>query len=641
MVMPIAGGIGLATRKDGDPDSPSTAQSYFDGLIRDSAQQAWSDYRTGLQQTLHDQLCAGDRIAPGVTLYDLNLQIAEHVDLSVERDDAGDLVVHVVTDGCYVEATSTTPTDLGSWADPRVSIAFSLDLTYRIDLPPTNAPLQSTGFEQVHVLSPTLDSHNFVADVAFMINDIIGFFSGQSFVGLIEGFIASTDFAPYVNRALAPLNDELTRLAGEGYWFLEAVVDRLDGASGGLHGLSVPGAPSGRLDLLLTVFGFDTSGAIEGQITWPSSLGAPATPHDAALARALTQRVSTVALSAVTSALVTERTRTWTAVTAAATDEAAAIVLPDAAAARATPAAAAAAAELVATPAAAAAGDAIAGALQAMPEGERPVAAQELRSAQADRFVELVGGPAQFARLRDEFLKGRSDFTVPVTVAVGGAGLFPDQHPVGSLASLWAEDDATTCRRRFLVVNLPIDAALDVRCALSTDYVWSGSVQEVACVQAGWAGTVTIHHAPAVPLAQALDDQVELQLPDRRRVFSHSRSLEERGIIIVGGRDRPGDAVALNPQPLPPREIAVERAGVDRQVFAAAANPRVATQVTDAGLSVELASHHDRRWGTAVTEVSGDHASAVAAMTRQDPSGKGTVRGIDFRVEEYVAPVIH
>ena len=56
MVMPIAGGIGLATRKDGDPDSPSTADSYFDGVIRDSAQQAWSDYRTKLRELLEAKL---------------------------------------------------------------------------------------------------------------------------------------------------------------------------------------------------------------------------------------------------------------------------------------------------------------------------------------------------------------------------------------------------------------------------------------------------------------------------------------------------------------------------------------------------------------------------------------------------------
>ena len=55
---------------------------------------------------------------------------------------------------------------------------------------------------------------------------------------------------------------------------------------------------------------------------------------------------------------------------------------------------------------------------------------------------------------------------------------------------------------------------------------------------------------------------------------------------------------------------------------------------------VRLASHNDRRWGTAVTAVTGENAAVVAAMVRQDPTGKGTVRGIDFRVEEYVAPVV-
>lgn len=36
--------------------------------------------------------------------------------------------------------------------------------------------------------------------------------------------------------------------------------------------------------------------------------------------------------------------------------------------------------------------------------------------------------------------------------------------------------------------------------------------------------------------------------------FRHN-SLAERGIIIVGGHGQAGEAVSLNPQPLPPKEL--------------------------------------------------------------------------------------
>ncbi|MDQ1703479.1 MAG: hypothetical protein QOF57_2731 [Frankiaceae bacterium] len=632
MVLPIAGGIGLATRRDGSPDSPSTADTYFQDLIRSSAQSAWAEYRVQLQTAIYNEIGKGDRIAPGVTLYDITMEIAADIDLTVERDDRGDLVVHIVTGGSYIEATSTTPTDFGSYADPRVSFAFGLDLTYRIDLPPTTQPLQSTGFQSIHVVSPKLDSHNFIADLAFLINDVIDFFSGINFVGILEKFIADTDFAPKVNEALAPLNEKLTQLAADGYWFLEAVVDRLDGGSGDLHGLSLPGAPQGRLDLLLTAVGFDRSGAIEGEITWPRTLGAPTTSHAAMHVTDVTQKVtSAVALSAATtSALQVARTSTWTALA-----ESSSAV---SAAAAATPVAPGAGADP--DDAGAAAATSIAVALGAMSDTDRAAAAQEIRSAGADRFVALVGGPAQFAALRAHFLSGRTDFTVSATTPVGGDGVFADQRGVGTLSSLWADDDDTSYRRRYLVVNLPIEAPLTVTCAVAAPYHWGGPVTDVVAQPEGWSGTVTIHPAPPkTSLADALQDQVHIKLADKR-LFAHPDRLKEHGIIIVSGAGDPGEAVSLNPQPLPPRDFAEQidlsaHTRVAAGAFAAATTQIGAT--TRSGLSL---SGKATRWGDVAAEVAQEHVSAVAALHRDNPSGSGTVRGIDFTVSEYVAPVI-
>ncbi len=648
MVMPIAGGIGLATRRDGGPDTVALAETYFDGLIRSSAEQAWTDYRPRLHEYLLAQLGSGDRIAPGVTLYDLHLIIPTDIDLSVEREDSGDLIVHVTTSGCYLEATSTTPTDLGSYADPRFSVAFGLDLTYHIELPPINGPLHATGFQSVHVLAPTLDSHNFAGDISFLINTFIDFFGGVNYVRMLERFVEATDFASYVDSALAPLNAELTRLASAGYWFLEAVVDRLDGhgSDGGLHGLSIPGARPGQLDLLLTAVGFDLSGAMEGEISWPKTLGAPVTRREAALSHPLARGATSLQLAAISAALVSERTRTWTMVTEPTSDFALTrppsnelgtiIALPDSLAAG-LPAAPAP----VAAPATAAAEAAVSLALEAMPEPERLSAGRELRSGNAERFVSMVGGYARFGELQAEFRHGRNDFRVPVSVTVpGGAGLFPDEHSVGSVASLWAEDDETTYRRRFLVVDLPLSASLTVRCELSPDYVWAGPVDGVSCDPAGWEGSVTVSKAPpAMAFAEALGDQVEVRLPDHSRVFSRASSLEERGIIIVGGRPRIIDEVSLNPQPLPPQEIR----GFDLLHGGASALVSRVERIQTVGTTVQLAAHEDRRWGTSVAELgeaSADSIAVITAMKRTNPTGRGTVRGIDFRVEAYVPDVI-
>lgn len=643
MVMPISGGVAIATRRDGAPGGVSQAQDYFAGVISDSAQQAWTQYRPDLQNFLHDQLGRGDLIRPGVTLYDITLNLPEHVAPSVERDDEGDLLVHVVTDGCYLEATSTTPTDLGKWADPRLSVAFSLDLTYRIDLPPTNSPLQSTGFEHIHVLNPVLDSHNFVADVAFMINDIIGFFSGADYVKLIEAYIAKTDFAPYVDRALAPVNAKLAALAEQGFWFLEAFVDRLDGGSGALHGLSVPGAPADRLDLLLTAVGFDLSGAIEGEISWSRFLGRPLTHGQARVVDAVATPFSPQ-LAAVAAAGQVERTKTWTIVghvgAIGAAPAAAAAVVAGQGAADAGPG-----------PAAQDASTAIASGLAALGEADRASAAAELRAGVADRFIGLVGGPARFAALQREFVTGRSDFQVPITVAVGGQGLFADQRPVGTLSSLWADDDESTFRRRFLVVGLPIDQQLQVTCRLAEDYEWSGEAAQVDCRPSGWDGSVTIHKAPvAVSLAKALADQVEVRLPDKRRMFQRSADLAERGIIFVGGHGR-GDDVALNPQPLPPKALGA----VQDRVAEVALNPQPLPPDPAGDLAAgrllggaqagaaavgkfQVQGHLSRRWGSPVAGVGQQAAAVIAALTRHSPSGFGTVRGIDFTVEKYVPP---
>jgi len=651
VALPIAGGIGLATRVDGSPDSPSTPEEFFPDIIRSVARQAWDEHKAPLVMHLHDSLGRGDLITAGVTLYDIVLKMPDDVDLTVERTDTGDLLVHVLTGSVYLEATSTTPTDLGSWADPRFSVAFGLDLTFRIDLPPTTQPLSATGFDKVRILSPELDSHNFVADVVFLAADVAAWFGGTDFEGLLEQYIVSTDFADRVNANLAPLNAKLTALAAQGFWFLDALVDRLDGAAPGLHGLSLPGAQPGRLDLLLTAYGFDRSGAIEGEISWPRGFGAPtnAPEIDLSVARVTAQ---TTRLSAATgAALRPAREGTW--------------LVPDVTA-QVSVSAEAASSDTPSVTVGAQAEASVVLALTALGDTDRLVAAEELRAGVADRFISMIGGPDRFAALITEFRRVRSDFTVAVTTPAAGTGLFADLKPAGALSGLWADDDETTMRRRYLLVDVATDAPLTVTAVLAEGHRWRGGPAEVAVVPAGWAGTLTVTPAPLrTPWSDLGDGLVEVRLADHTRAFGSADQLAERGIIIVGGIGDPAGRVALNPQPIPPgAESALnpqplppgevpDRATIDvnqlshvnrlSRLGRAASVQRLGFSsglenvAATAGTTIAV----DSRWGSPVVRAAGAVASHAALdLVRENPTAVGTARGIDFRVIEYVPPVV-
>jgi hypothetical protein len=460
MTIPMAGGIGLATRDhDG---SELTGVEYFGPLLRQAAQDAWTEYRPRLVEQLQRELGRGDLITAGVTLYDLDVRISPDIDLSAERDGNGDLVVHLSTGGNYIEATCTQPTALGEWADPRFSFAFGLELSYRIDLPPVTQPLSATGFESIRVLAPTLDSHGFVADLLFIANDVVTWFGGDDYIGMLETFIAGTDFASYANTALGAVNAKLTELADKGFWFLETVIDRLDGGSGALHGLSLPGAPADRLELLLTAYGYDRSGVIEGEVHWPRSLGEPTDrPADERLVTGVHD------LNAATaSAILAVTPGQWSPIREAADPGSASPVAKQ---------------------------------LAGLAPEAAASSARSIRAAQATTFTKLVG-TGMFTALQEEFRRGRDDLTLSVTTPVGGVGLIPDMRPSGRLATLWASDDETTCRRRFRVVEVATDAPLTVTCALAPGYRWHGTTDSVTISADGWVGTVTVHAAEQLRL---------------------------------------------------------------------------------------------------------------------------------------------
>jgi hypothetical protein len=607
MAFPIDGGVGVAKQSG---DGPLAAVSYFGPLLRQAAEEAWADYRPDLQTFLTTQLGAGNLIADGVTLYDIHIDLAPDIALSAERDENGDLVIHLSTGVNHVGATSTQPTPLGKWADPAFDFYFGLDLTYRLDLPPVTQPIAATGFESITVLSPSLHPGNFVADVLFVLDAIWGWISGTDYVQLLERFIANTDFAPYVNKALQPVNDLLTQLAADGFWFLDAVVDALDGSSGGLHGLSLPGAPADRTELLLTTRGYDQSGVVQGEVHWPLSLGHATnvtTPSFAVAARA---SVNAAAVAAMQPAVVAAATPQ--AIPAAAVAELAKHDPVDGSTAiRSAPAPT----------------GPIATALVKLPAADAAKAATELRAGVTSRFTALAGATLA-ASLRQEFMRGASDLSVKITTHIADGVSFGTDRPTGSLASLWIADDDTTGRRRYTMRGVATEAPLMVTCALADGYHWTGQTNSVAAEPDGWKGTVTVHKASQIDLGKAIRSRVAVHTAVSAAAADKA-ALNPQPLPPKAVASTPSNAatkVSLNPQPLPPKTTTISHAGT----VAAAAKTQVAGVQTTAPKT------------SAAKQVIGETQNVVTHIPTvvNNPTGNGVVTDIDFEIQPYVAPVV-
>jgi hypothetical protein len=107
-------------------------------LISGAIHEGWMAHSDELHDTVRGVLGQGDLLAEGITLYDIHLILPEP-QLSVQSRGGGgteplSLEVSVKLPGMHLEATSTTPTILGEYADPRCSIGFDLTAVIPVTL---------------------------------------------------------------------------------------------------------------------------------------------------------------------------------------------------------------------------------------------------------------------------------------------------------------------------------------------------------------------------------------------------------------------------------------------------------------------------------------------------------------------------
>ena len=176
-------------------------------LVSDSLKDAWSQVRPKICEQIKGRLGVGGA-ANGQTLYDITCLLDEQAVFEIKAAGQNTLSGSFAVGG-YLEATSTTPTALGSYADPRVSIAVRAKLDLTVVVQADREHTLRVTQARFTLSNATLDSHNFVGDVlAFVAEDLIPFFGGPNFKNLAENAVnaVSIDFASRFDNALAPVN---------------------------------------------------------------------------------------------------------------------------------------------------------------------------------------------------------------------------------------------------------------------------------------------------------------------------------------------------------------------------------------------------------------------------------------------------
>src|SRR5437870_3692325 len=103
-------------------------------VVSDAVQKAWTEVRPRICAQLLAAMGKG-RVAAGQTLYDIKCLLDEAPGFSVASAGPNALSATLAIGG-YVEATSTTPTALGSYADPRFSLALKANLVLALAVQP-------------------------------------------------------------------------------------------------------------------------------------------------------------------------------------------------------------------------------------------------------------------------------------------------------------------------------------------------------------------------------------------------------------------------------------------------------------------------------------------------------------------------
>jgi hypothetical protein len=226
--MPVAalaapsGGDVRITLSAWNPATPTAAPvattSTFPALLLTAFNGAFTSQAPTICAAVKAQLTAANGMGSGFTAHPQNFvcnpgSTPSSVALSMQGNAY--TIAYTIT-GNYLELTTTTPTALGAYADPRFSVTFNMTLNVTMPVPSTSAPLAVNSMT-VTFSQGQVDSHNLAADVVKALAGVVAFFDGPNFQYEAQKAIdsASVNLTSTANAALAKIN--LAAVVGPSY----------------------------------------------------------------------------------------------------------------------------------------------------------------------------------------------------------------------------------------------------------------------------------------------------------------------------------------------------------------------------------------------------------------------------------------
>ena len=187
---PAPVGVKLLVQPWNPIDDNDTVQPIYDSndAITASISRTWDKVKPKLIETIRARLQTPNLFAEGVSLYDLKINV-NTPELSIAPDGNAGFIAKLLVNDTYLETSSTTPDiafgiGLGAYADPRCSVRFSLELTLKLKVTDDKTRLLEATYgpddKPVLVKGFKADSQNTVCDIGkFLAKDAAKLFLGR------------------------------------------------------------------------------------------------------------------------------------------------------------------------------------------------------------------------------------------------------------------------------------------------------------------------------------------------------------------------------------------------------------------------------------------------------------------------------
>jgi hypothetical protein len=196
---------------------PVVTTKQYPGLVLLALNVALNGNREAICNGIKAKLTAQNGIANGYTAHssDFLCSIGTAPSTIQLGFNSGVYSAAYVISNNFLKLTTTAPASPSSSLDPRFSVTFTMTLNIQIPVPSLNTPL-TVRSATITVSNAKLSAQNATADLAVAAGDVINFFGGPNFEGIVQKDIDAQNInvATLVNSSLSQLN--LSQLIGQG-----------------------------------------------------------------------------------------------------------------------------------------------------------------------------------------------------------------------------------------------------------------------------------------------------------------------------------------------------------------------------------------------------------------------------------------